>query len=139
MTNSNRTRDCYASLIFRGKDLNPRDLSRELGVTPTRSFQKGDIRGQGDKKWPHGFWELETPNDLKFGDLSDHLSWLLNLIYPRRLQIMEYLDKTFGKVDVEISCYLYLVKSNTSVLLNPQLLRQIADMGIATIVDIYKD
>ena len=48
----------YAYFLMRN-DFDPDEITRRTGVTPTRSFKKGDvIKGDRLRKWSH--WELQS-------------------------------------------------------------------------------
>jgi len=127
----NRT---YASLILRGKDLNPQKVIESIGITPSRSFKRGDIR-KGNKRWPHGYWELESTGIITSSNLSVHLEWLAEQIEPSKIALTNLLKRE--SIDAEISCFWILVTSHESLNLNSELLGMIASMGLRMSFDIY--
>lgn len=124
----------YASLIFRGRDLNPLYISEYLEITPSISFKRGEKRNE-IKDWPHGYWELSSSDEINTGQLQPHLEWLMDKIEPKKLIIKQLLtDETITSV---ISCFWILTGGHDALDLNPQLLIRISSLQIEIVVDIY--
>jgi len=67
-------------LCIRGKDLDPDDVTRALGITPNHSYRKGEMRlsrktnRAGAAKT--GMWRLKAESDSSL--VSDHVAQLLS-------------------------------------------------------------
>ena len=130
--NENTTR-IYATFILRGKELDPQAVTELLGITPSRSFKRGDIRTE-QKKWPHGFWGLTSDERIQSPDLALHIEWVISQIEPNKEMLVELIN---GKnIDAEISCFWILPKSREGLSLSSELLERIAALGLNLNLDI---
>ncbi|MBI5842738.1 MAG: DUF4279 domain-containing protein [Chloroflexi bacterium] len=127
-------RDPYVSFILRGKDIDPQDITNRLGIKPSRSFKKGDYRSE-NKKWPHGYWELESTSYIESDNLRSHIEWLIDRLTPVKTD----LKKLFQDISIEseISCFWILSKEHAGLELSHQLLNKIVDLGLKLELDIY--
>ena len=78
----------FVTLRFAGDDLDPREISAILPVTPTRAHRKDEefVAGQhaGKLLGRTGIWFLATDKLVHSDDLSDHLRFVHDLLYPAR-------------------------------------------------------
>ncbi len=130
--NENPTR-IYATFILRGKELDPQSVTELLGITPSRSFKRGDIRTE-QKEWPHGFWGLTSDGNVQSADLVMHIEWLIHQLEPVKPVLIKLFED--GGLDAEISCFWILPGGHDGLILNPQLLNKIASFGIKFELDI---
>jgi Domain of unknown function (DUF4279) len=76
----------FVTLRFAGDDLDPREISAVLPVTPTRAHRKGEefVAGQhaGNLLGRTGIWFLATDKLVHSDDLGDHLRFVHKLLYP---------------------------------------------------------
>jgi hypothetical protein len=124
----------FVSFILIGKDLIPQEITDSLQITPSKSFRRGDLRTE-TKKWPHGYWALESTNNVASPDLVSHLEWLIKQLEPVKLKLTEVLKGT--NIKAEISCFWILSEQHYSLSLSNMLLRRIADFGIEFELDIH--
>jgi hypothetical protein len=124
----------YASLILRSKELDPQEITGQIGVNPSSSFKKGDLRREG-KVWPHGFWELNSSEYVKSDDISVHIEWIMDKIYPSETKLISILDKL--GIEGEISCFWVPDGNHAVVNLNRDLLSKIASLGVNLEFDLY--
>ena len=124
----------YACFILRGKDLDPQEVSDSIGIQPTKRFRRGDIR-KGNKRWPHGYWELSSKNEVSSIDLSLHLQWLLNQLEPANSQLLKIIKK--DSVCAEIRCLWVLPIEYVNLSIDSELLSKIAYLGLSLEIDIY--
>jgi len=79
-------RKAFVTLRFAGDDLDPREISAVLPVAPTRAHRKGEefVAGQhaGTLRGRTGIWFLATDKLVQSDDLSDHLAFVHDLLYP---------------------------------------------------------
>jgi hypothetical protein len=136
MTNHEITTRVYATFILRGKELDPQDVTDRLGITPYRSFKRGDRRTE-KRKWPHGFWALTTDGHVQSTDLSVHLEWLVQQLEPSIQNIQDIVRS--HEIGAEISCLWIFPEEHNGLVLSSQLMRKIADLGVELSFDIYCD
>jgi hypothetical protein len=134
MAQNEYTTRTYASLILRGKELDPQKITDFIGISPSKSFKRGDKR-KNDKVWPHGYWELDSTGFVNSADLEPHLEWLGDHIDPAKLSLSKIISET--GIDAELSCFWILPTNHVSLSLNTKLLNQIALLGVKLEFDIY--
>lgn len=129
----NRT---FASFILIGKELDPGKITSELGITPSKSFRRGDKRSETDM-WKHGYWELCSADHVKTSDLGDHIRWVIEHVFPVRDELSSLLK---GKdIKAGISCFSILEKGQTVINLSPLLIREMAELNLGIELDLYED
>jgi hypothetical protein len=134
MPENEYTSIAFASLVIRGKDLVPQEIIDTIGIIPTKSFKRGDIR-KGNKTWPHGYWELTSKESVQSSDLSMHLEWLAEQLEPSKTELIRIVSQE--GIDAEISCFWILPTSHESLSLSSELILRIAYLGLKINVDIY--
>ena len=82
------------------------DLSSQLGVPASHSFQLGDevVTRTGIHKRGRSVWQLRSAGNVDSSNLDDHLAWILNKIEPFRHTIQQYLDDPEVEVHIRINC-----------------------------------
>ena len=134
MLNDEKPPRVYATFMLRGKELDPQLVSELLGMTPTRSFKRGDQRTE-EKKWPHGFWGLTSDERIQSTDLALHIEWVINQLEPVRQKLVEIMSDK--QIDAEISCLWMLSTSHDGLSVSAVLLERIASLGLKLNLDIY--
>jgi len=124
----------YAYFALRGKELDPREVTEFLGVTPSRSFMRGENRTE-NKKWPHGYWALTSSGQIQSTDFQLHLEWLVNQLEPVKSKIIELQKKE--NIVGSISCFWILPTQHELLTLSSELLDRIASLKMDILFDIY--
>lgn len=124
----------YASFVIRGKDLLPENVTEDFGITPTRSFARGDKRNE-TKVWPHGYWELSSEDNVKSLDLVDHIKWLVYQLEPIQTKIARFLEEEGVRAD--ISCFWMLENGHGVLVLDHHLMDRITALDLVFEFDIY--
>jgi len=109
-TEAKADRKAFVTLRFAGDDLDPRDISAILPVTPTRAHCKGEefFAGEhaGTLRGRTGIWFLATDRLVDSDDLADHLAFVQNLLYPtagdtrRIMKLCDVLGRTHSRAHV---------------------------------------
>lgn len=134
MSEDKNTSAIFAGLILRGKDLVPQEITDAIGIKPTKSFKRGDIR-KDTQKWPHGYWELITKDAIQSSDLSAHLDWLVKQLASSKTELIDIVCKE--DIEGEISCFWILPTDHETLLLTSDLLKKIAELGLNVTMDVY--
>jgi Domain of unknown function (DUF4279) len=103
----------FVTLRFAGDELDPREISAVLPVTPTRAHRKGEefVAGQhaGNLLGRTGIWFLATDKLVHSDELGDHLAFVEKLLYPktgndsRVLKLRDVLERTHSRA--HITCF----------------------------------
>jgi len=134
MTTDSLLNNPYASFILRSKTLNPQEITSYLGIMPSKSFKRGDIR-RDEKKWTHGYWALESSKSVQSIDLILHIEWLtdqLELVKPKLVDLLN--DKS---IEAKISCFWIMPTGHEDLILSPKLLQKISGLNLSVLLDIY--
>jgi len=124
----------FTSLVLRGKNLVPQEVVDAIGIKPSKSFKRGDIR-VGTKKWPHGYWELSSKGAVQSSDLQVHLEWLIEQLEPIKTQLTKIIHQE--GIDASLSCFWIMPTTHESLSLSGSLLIQIASLDLKLDLDIY--
>ncbi|HEY4202115.1 MAG TPA: DUF6228 family protein [Devosiaceae bacterium] len=122
-----------ATLRFHGDELDPHEVTRLMGASPTRGEYKGALTvGRGRKAARTGGWaltvEYRQPGDLS-GQIEEALSGL-----TQDLDVWRDLSGRFN------GCFFvgfFMVDGNEGYNLSAETLKLLADRGLALLLDIY--
>ena len=134
MPENEYTSIAFASLVLRGKNLDPQEVVETIHIVPTKSFKRGDVR-KGNKTWPHGYWELESKESVQSTDLEAHLEWLVKQLEPVKAELITILSQE--NIESEISCFWILPSSHENLSLSSELIQRIAYLSLKIHIDIY--
>lgn len=135
MAKNSHSKNLYVSLILKGKTLNPQVVTDYLGITPSKSFARGDVRAN-NKKWPHGYWALESSSFVDSEDLAFHLEWLANKLETVNSEILNLLKKEHD-ITAKISCFWIFPTGHDTLILSGELVRKLANLDLNVEFDIY--
>jgi hypothetical protein len=126
--------EAKVTLRLNGDELDPSEVSRLLGCSPSQSAKTGETitnsRGIA-RTVRQGFWSLSSGrSDV---DVEDQVTILLTQL-TSDLSVWRDLTRRFR---ADIFCGLFLNASNRGFDLGPVILRQLADRGISIGFDIY--
>lgn len=121
------------SLRITGDTLDPEEITRLLGIEPTRCTRKGDVRriASGREMIAQvGSWVLsaDTPDGLDAG-----IGALLGKL-PNDPAVWRDLNESYR---CDMFCGLFMQDSNEGAELQPQVLSMLGDRGLRLGLDIY--
>ncbi len=121
-----------AALCIYHEDLDPEDLTRRLGLAPTKTFRRGHKAGPRSLASPHGAWLLEVRGEAPRGPDDVLRELLMQLaVEPTVWQDIVQTHK------VRISPSLDLRAWNRGFAISPAPLKRIAQLGVELDFDIY--
>lgn len=123
------------SLRFGGDDLNPDEITRKLGATPSTGARKGAIRltPKGTEMVARsGIWVLKAA-PLSPGDLDRQIAMLLATLSDDLAVWRDIAHRYNGN----IFAGLFLASFNEGTSLRPQTLSMLGSRGLALGLDIY--
>ncbi len=128
------------SFVISGPDLDPEDVTRAIGSSPSRCARRGDpqrnLRGDLVGAEDEGWWELSSLPQVDSKDINDHFEYLLTRLLPRRDALLEMAvgGETFFDVHWA-STYLY---AGTGPLMSPGVCEGIGALRAGIGFDIYQ-
>jgi hypothetical protein len=135
MAENNKVYRTYVTFILRGKNLNPEYITEALGITPTRSYKRGDQR-TGEKFWPHGLWSFSSQNNISSTDLSKHIEWILDRLEGSRSRLVDLLSE--NSFEAKLSCFWESQNGYGGIVISRHLLERITAMKLDFLIDIYR-
>jgi hypothetical protein len=135
MAEKNFQNKLYVSFILKGKYLYPQVVTDLLGIEPSKSFARGDLRS-GNRKWPHGYWALESSKYVESIDITNHLAWLMNKLEPVESKLIKLLVENPSFV-AKISCFWIMSSDHENFTLGEELLARVGRLKLNIDFDIY--
>lgn len=128
---------CYSThatlCIYLPDDGNPNAITDNLGVKPSRMQVKGETRKGKVKNWPTA-WFLETSEQVRSNDARRHIDWLLEQVQDNSDYIKQLQD---SGCEVHIFCFWESAYGHGGPMLDHDIVKRIADLGIGIYFDIY--
>ncbi|MGE0056523.1 MAG: DUF4279 domain-containing protein [Dehalococcoidia bacterium] len=124
-----------ATLTLQGADLDPEELTRLMGVTPTRSHRRGDLIGAGrEETRPSGDWVLEV--NVRAPEETDAVLSKLFAMLPESDAAWAELNSRY-----QVSLHLMMVAKawNRGFQLSTPLLQEVARRGLALTFEVYAE
>ena len=134
LSNENANKHIFATFLLRGNGLDPHYVSSSLGITPSKSFKRGEWRTETEK-WTRNLWSLTSQNVIQSDNISVHIEWILNQLEPVNNKIIEILER--NSIESEISCFWIFPTEHEEFELSPELMKKIAFLGVKLSFDIY--
>jgi len=125
----------YATLCIYHDDLVPSQITKLLGVEPSCSQQKGDVRRKGQLA-PIGGWFLKTKDVIDSRDLRYHIDALLQELGPKQNSLKLLREQGY---DIRLSCFWESATGNGGPLLDYQLMSVLGELSIDLHFDIWFD
>ncbi len=88
--------DVRVHLAIRSADLSIESISKNLGLSCTRGFERGDeffsgrTQKRGERLW--GVWSYESKHFVSSDKLTDHLDYILSIFEPIKDKLKCYMD-----------------------------------------------
>ena len=123
---------------FHGEDYEPDEITRRLGIEPTKMWRTGDPRGIPERgvKWPRpGWWlELESQETLSIDGLLAELRQRVDVAGATVRQMCEDLH-----LEADITCVVYQPMDSSTPILDfpPDFMAWAVSMGASVNIDLY--
>ena len=122
-----------ATLRFFGEMLDPDEITRLLGRSPSAAERKGDIVGHRKNRVARlGSWRLSA-TDREPGDLDSQVDEILGGI-PNDLSVWRQLTRVYA---ADLFCGVWLDSSNEEHHISPATLLKLGERGIRLSLDVY--
>ncbi len=117
-----------------GTDLDPEQVTNDLGILATRIRRKGEPRSK-TSKWAESTWAFEVlpPGQDDWSSLEDGLNALLGVAFPIRSRLGQYSATN----RIFLWCGHFTSSFDGGPVLTPKLLKSLADMGVELILETH--
>jgi hypothetical protein len=122
--------ETYATLRIIG--LKPDEVTRDLGLRPTDSCVRGDVRHAAPVR--HDGWFLRSKDAVDSKDVRRHLDWILDQIATQRDALSVLVDRG-AKID--ITCYWVSAHGHGGPIISFVQSKKLADLEIDVSFDVY--
>lgn len=126
-----------AELLIYPGDLEPRWITRRLGVEPTVTAIKGELKTNSmgrTRVVPKNRWQLSSEGKISSLDLRRHLDWLLDKVEPGRDGLLA-LQRAPG-MRMGVNCIWWSAHAQGGPTLWPVQMRRLADLNLECGFDI---
>lgn len=127
------------SLVIRGFDEAPDEVTKCLGIKPHETWRKGEFFQPGSKKInPFNGWVLRLVSGKPTGDLrfEDVLSDVLDRLEPYGSALEPYAER--GLAELDVSTWMS-VEFNVRLYISGPVLKRLGQMGIALNHDTFNE
>src|SRR5689334_16919083 len=114
---------------------NPNEITEKLGIQPSRTQVKGEVRNGRVRNWPTA-WFLESKEKVTSKEVRRHIDWLLEQLDGKSEVIREL--QTDGS-EIHLSCFWEPAVGDGGPMLDPELIKKLAPLKIGIAFDIYFD
>lgn len=126
---------CFFILEMYGDDLDPDEVTRQIGAPPTRSHRKGDERPRGSQFYRTGGWLLESgERQLSFEDtgMAAFEDWLESLPAPSPSW-----SRFIEQFEAQVRLVVYTDQMNAEFKLTPKAAAELSSRGLPLLIDPY--
>lgn len=125
----------FATFCVYHDTADPRDITAVLGITPTRSWVRGESHGtKRVAAYPTSGWFLSSESEVVAHDSLRHFEWLLAAIEPQRSALHELRQQGHR---MGISCYWLSKSGHGGPTLTADIMRRFAELELPVGFDVY--
>jgi Domain of unknown function (DUF4279) len=123
----------HATLRIYGDQLQPDELSIQLGLTPSKCQKKGQIT-QARSISPVGGWFLSSQGQVESRDVQRHIVWILDQINDRQAFLKDLQDQGY---EMDIFCFWVSAHGHGGPELSHEIMQRLSSMRLKVGFDIY--
>jgi hypothetical protein len=116
-----------------GADLDPDEITRLLGASPTSAHRKGDVDPRDQSTKRSGYWSIKTERSTR--DIEQQLTQL----FAGLSSDPAVWNALTSRYDAELFCGVFLAWFGHGFSMTPNLHRLLADRNLIIIFDIYDE
>jgi Domain of unknown function (DUF4279) len=99
--------ETYAYFLLDGVDLDPEEITRKVGIVPTKTFLKGDrIHPKGSRTHDRSGWQVRSNLEQSVDDLDAHIRSVLDKLKTGWQPLIELIEQS-QQYDAWINCVMY--------------------------------
>ncbi|HYM01038.1 MAG TPA: DUF4279 domain-containing protein [Blastocatellia bacterium] len=127
----------HVMLRITGELCSPEEITERTGITPTRSWHKGEllkgtVEGKTILRYEENGWELKSGLDLE-SPLEDHIKSVADAVSSASDVLREFTTK----YDAFIECAAYFDETTPELCLDPELVGWLASLNLGLDIDLY--
>ncbi len=137
MSESDEVREdrVYVTLCIYHDDLDPEEVGRLLGSSPTGLRRKGHPAREGGRFLARtGAWFLESEAAVGSNSFEEHIQWLLDRLEGKDEEIVRLRSQGYK---VEVSCFWQHVQLGPVLMLSPAVMKRLAELELLIWIDAY--
>lgn len=120
----------YATLRIIG--LSPDEVTSRLGLSPTDTFVRGDVRHAAPMR--HDGWFLSSKAAVDSKDARRHLDWILDQLCTQRAALRALVEQG-AKID--ITCYWVSARGHGGPIISATQSKKLAELEVDVSFDVY--
>ncbi|MGH2409603.1 MAG: DUF4279 domain-containing protein [Chloroflexota bacterium] len=125
-----------------GSDLDPAEVTHELGAVPSESHRRGESRPRRNgagffAPYPKGIWSIDSEHDVTSEVLGDHIEWLLDRIEPSSDAFLRLVNRP--GIEADVFAMWGWDATHGGPRIEPSVLARLGALRIALDVDVYLD
>lgn len=124
------------SLLIRGQNLNPDEITENLNLQPSLVRRSGDKRSKM-ASLHGGVWKYDGANEPDGYDSWETLEAGLMFLLDKLTPVKEKIDKYKTECELTFWCGHFQSGFNGGLQLSPKLLQNLADFGVRVYIDTY--
>ncbi len=127
--------ETFCTLRFRGS-FESAAITRHLGLVPTRTFDPGDLIGNGrsDRRFEHSGWFLESRHIVESHEIEEHLAWLLDQLEPGWHELAEILTPDIA---ADVDCFWSSIGTSGGPWIPPEAMARLGALGLPLLISFY--
>jgi hypothetical protein len=129
--------DVWVGLVIKGNSgFDPDDITRRLGLEPTRTWSKGEVvpESRRGRTRPTSGWAIDSKSSIKADTIEPHLAWLLDLLEPHAEALSAIVATgAFASAD----CFWASPGRSGGPWIAPESMRRLAALGLPLIISFY--
>lgn len=120
---------------IKGENVNPVDITKIIGIAPSRFYSKGDQIKNKPMFRDHSLWEIETGFQLSF-DVNNQLKMIIDMLNAKK----EVIKKLTSQYDVLISFIIvvnFINQDKPAIYLSKEVISFLNEIGADIQFDYY--
>ena len=126
-------KETYATLRIYQDVLDPDDLSRRLGLTPSTAHKQGATQGTG-RASPSGGWFFSSEGKLTSKDLRRHVVWILDQLETKAGELLALQDEGY---EMDLFCFWVSAHGHGGPTLDHEIMQRLALLRLNIGFDVY--
>jgi hypothetical protein len=125
--------ETYVTLCMYPQEMDPREISKKLGVEPSSIQIRGETR-LGGQAAPINAWFLSSKGKVKSKDSRRHLDWILNQVVGKEKVLRAFFKKG---TRANLSCFWRTKQGHGGPIQSPVQMGKIGKLGLELWYDFY--